>query len=120
MGRMTLITGSERRRRWSAEDKARILAEIEEPGVVVAEVARRADVCTSLVYKWRREARKAASACGFAPVIVETPPPASPATPAASAAEPGVIVVEVKEARVRIGADAPSAVIAATLKALRS
>ena len=72
MGRMTLITGSERRRRWSADDKARILAEIEEPGAVVAEVARRADVCTSLVYKWRREARKAASARGFAPVIVES------------------------------------------------
>jgi transposase len=61
MGRMTLITGSERRRRWGAEDKARILAEIEEPGAVVADVARRADVCTSLVYKWRREARRAAA-----------------------------------------------------------
>ena len=109
-----MITGSERRRRWGAEDKARILAEIEEPGAVVAEVARRADVCSSLVYKWRREARRAASACGFVPVVVETAPPA------ASPSEPGVIVAEVKEARVRIGADAPPAVIAATLKALRS
>jgi len=115
-----LITGSERRRRWNPEDKARILAEIEEPGAVVAEVARRADVCTSLVYKWRREAQKAADACGFAPVVVETPTPASPTLPAASAPEPYVVVVEVKDARVRIGADAPSAVIAATLKALRS
>jgi len=115
-----LITGSERRRRWGAEDKARILAEIEEPGAVVAEVARRADVCTSLVYKWRREARNASSACGFVPVVVETSPPLSAAPPAASPSEPGVIVVEVKEARVRIGADAPPAVIAATLKALRS
>jgi len=115
-----LITGSERRRQWSADDKARILAEIEAPGAVVAEVARRADVCTSLVYKWRREARKGASAGGFAPVVVEAPPPASPAVPAANAPERGVIVVEVKDARVRIGADAPSAAIAATLKALRS
>ena len=32
----------------------------------------------------------------------------------------GVIEVELKGVRVRIGADAPSAVIAATLKALRS
>jgi transposase len=119
MGRMTLITGSERRRRWSADDKNRILAEIEEPGAVVAEVARRADVCTSLVYKWRREARKAASARGFARVIAEAPP-ASAALPTARASEFGVIIVEVKDARVRIGADAPSAVIAATLKVLRS
>jgi hypothetical protein len=30
MGRMTLITGAERRRRWSDEDGARILAAISE------------------------------------------------------------------------------------------
>jgi transposase len=57
MGRMTLMTGDERRRRWSDEERSRILAAIEEPGAVVAEVARRADICTSLAYKWRREAR---------------------------------------------------------------
>jgi len=38
---MTLITGDERRRRWSEEDRTRILAAISEPGAVVAEVARR-------------------------------------------------------------------------------
>ena len=74
MGRMTLITGDERRRRWSDEERARILAAVEEPGAVVAEVARRADVCTSLVYRWRREARAAASASGFVQVVVENPP----------------------------------------------
>ncbi len=36
MGRMTLMTGDERRRRWSDEERARILAAIEEPGAVVA------------------------------------------------------------------------------------
>ncbi|MGA3065159.1 MAG: transposase [Methylocystis sp.] len=80
MGRMTLITGGERRRRWSDEDRVRILAAIEEPGAMVAEVARREDVCTSLVYKWRRAARRTMNAdvCGFSPVIIETPLPASP------------------------------------------
>jgi transposase len=113
MGRMTLITGDERRRRWSEDDRARILSEIEAPGAVVAEVARRADICTSLVYKWRREARKSAcaSASGFAPLVIEAPPSAEGA--------PDVIVVEVNSARVRISAGAPSALIAATLKALR-
>ncbi len=51
MGGMTLVTGVERRRRWSDEDRVRILAAIAEPGAVVAEVARREDICTSLVYK---------------------------------------------------------------------
>jgi transposase len=110
MGRMTLITGDERRRRWSDEERARILAAIEEPGAVVAEVARRADVCTSLVYRWRREARAMANG------TVENPPPAPSRT---GDAEPGAILVEMRGARIRIGANAPSAVIAATLKALR-
>jgi transposase len=62
---MTLITGVERRRRWSSEERAQILAAIDEPGAVVADVARRADVCTSLVYKWRREARNAVNGPHF-------------------------------------------------------
>ena len=123
MGRMTLITGAERRRRWNEEDRARILAAISEPGAVVAEVARAADVSTSLVYKWRREARAAAltsDAPGFASVVVEAPPAAALSLPPPTTnAEPGIIVVEMREARVRIGADAPIAAITATLKALR-
>ena len=118
---MTVITAQERRRRWSDEERVPVLAEIAEPGAVVAEVARRADVCTSLVYRWRREARKAPDATGFAPVRIEGVAPRSTDTATKPPArEPGVIVVEVKEARVRICADAPSALIAATLKALRS
>jgi transposase len=121
MGRMTLITGGERRRRWSPEERAQILAALEEPGAVVAEVARRADVCTSLVYKWRREARGAAGGCGFAQVIVKDMPTPTPASSARSGEpEVGAILVEMKDARIRIGANASSALIAATLKALRS
>ena len=120
MGRMTLITGDDRRRRWSDADRARILSQIEAPGAVVAEVARREDICTSLVYKWRREARKSAcaSAPGFAPVVIETSSAPLVSPPVAGASD--VIVVEVNDARVRIGAGARSALIAATLKALRS
>jgi len=117
MGRMTLITGGERRRHWSVEERAKILASIDEPGAVIAEVARRADVCTSLIYKWRREARLAANESGFAPVIVEHP---SQSPSPASEPEFDAILVELKDARVRIGANAPSALIATTLKALRS
>ncbi len=100
MGRMTLITGGERRRRWSQEDRARILAGIAEPGAVVADVARREDVCTSLVFKWPAETM-------------------SRGTPARDAAF-GVVEVELRGMRVKIAAAAPVAVIAATLKALRS
>ena len=118
MGRMTVISGAERRRRWSVEDRARILAAISEPGAVVAEVARREDVCTSLVFKWRREMRQAAEAdvSGFAPVVIEAAPSLSASSSRSISA---VIEVELKEARVRIHAGAPSSAIAAALRALR-
>ena len=115
MVRMTLMTGDERRRRWSDEERARILAAIEEPDAVVAEVARRADVCTSLVYRWRREARAMANGTGFARVAVAARAP----TPT-DESELGAILMELNGARIRIGAKAPSTLIAATLKALRS
>ncbi|WP_374547411.1 transposase [Rhodoblastus sp.] len=119
---MTLLSGAERRRRWSEEERARILTAISELGAVIAEVARREDVCTSLVFKWRREMRQAAEAAssGFAPVVIE-PAPMTPSSAASSNCSVSpVIEVELKEARVRIHADAPSSAITAALKALRS
>jgi transposase len=95
------------------------LSAIEAPGAVVAEVARREDVCTSLVYKWRLAARKGAKRAEFTPVIVEPAPASSPA-PSVNGVERGVITVELDDTRVLICADAPATLIAATLKALRS
>ena len=51
-----ILTGPERRRRWSAEEKARIVGETRTPGVRVADVARRHGVSRALLYTWRREA----------------------------------------------------------------
>jgi hypothetical protein len=41
---MEIITGVERRRRWSAAEKQRIVAETEQPGVGIAEIARRYEI----------------------------------------------------------------------------
>ena len=57
IGTVEIITGRERRRRWSVADKLRILAECDAPGVQVAEVAARHGVYRSLVFQWRRQAR---------------------------------------------------------------
>jgi transposase len=115
MAQMTLITGAERRRRWSLEERRQILAEAEAPGAVVAEVARRADVCTSLIYKWRREERSLEQGSGFSRLMLEN-------KPASSVPEPEVapILVELGGAQVKIGASASASLIAATLRALRS
>src|SRR5918999_4247322 len=55
MGQITLFSGPERRRRWSDEERLQILTEAFSPGACVAEVARRHDVSTALVYTWRRK-----------------------------------------------------------------
>jgi hypothetical protein len=57
-GTVEIITGKERRRRWSVEEKLRIVAEAEEPGVRIAEVAARHEVYPSLLFNWRRQVRE--------------------------------------------------------------
>lgn len=51
-----VLSGPERRRRWSSEQKASIAGEAAQPGASVAEVARRHGITRSLLYSWRREA----------------------------------------------------------------
>ena len=50
MGQITLMTGPERRRRWSDTNKVRILGEAFAPGACVSEDARRRDICSGLTY----------------------------------------------------------------------
>lgn len=57
MSQITLVTGPERRRRWSDEDKQRILEEAFGPGGNAADAARRHDVSNGLIYTWRAKAR---------------------------------------------------------------
>jgi transposase len=57
-GTVEIITGKERRRRWSIEEKLRIVSEVEEPGARVTEVAARHEVYPSLLFNWRRQVRE--------------------------------------------------------------
>ena len=57
--RVEVLDGVERRRRWSRDDKMRIIEETLAPGAVVTEIARRHGISTSLVFTWRRRARLA-------------------------------------------------------------
>src|SRR5262249_27932238 len=68
MARVEVFTGPERRRRWTEEQKRAIVAQTLEPGAVVAEVARRAEVGTGQIYRWRRQMR--ARSGGVAQVLI--------------------------------------------------
>ena len=54
---MEIIT-VERRRRWSLEEKLRIVAETEQPGSGIAEIARRYGISRGLLWNWRSQVRR--------------------------------------------------------------
>jgi transposase len=76
--RVEIITGTGRRRRWSTDAKAAIVAESFAPGASVSAVARRHDISPSLLFLWRRQITRAQVAergdrgmpPGFVPVAI--------------------------------------------------
>ncbi len=95
---MEIITGVERRRQWRDEEKLRILAELNQPGVKFSEVARRHDISRGLLWQWRdaqRRGRLVAETPAFVPlqVVPELPAPEPPGgsgpTPCAGPSSPG-------------------------------
>src|SRR5258707_6668316 len=67
--RVEVLGEVERRRRWSRDDKMRIIEETLAPGAVVTEIARRHGIATSLVFTWRRRARLATVASAARQVV---------------------------------------------------
>lgn len=109
MSQVTIISGVERRRVWTDEQKRALVETACEPGANVADIARRADLRPSQLYRWRRDLAKAVP--GFAAVMVS--PDREPA--ASSAA----VVIELGGAVLRIAGDAPPALVSAVVRSLR-
>jgi transposase len=139
MAQVHVLTHPERRRRFSITEKRAIVVAAFAPGAVVSEVARQADVCPSLIYRWRREIGRPG---GFAEVVVAPLVDARghsrddggderdgvPAVPAVEEVRSGAggssvlpaIEIEFSGAsRVRIPASVPAALAAAVIAALR-
>ncbi len=116
MAQVHVFTGPERRRRFSVEQKRAIVGAAFAPGAVVSEIARRADICTSLIYRWRRELGLARG--GFAevvvtPALVET----TPGEVSAPVAAPAIEIEVSGGSRARIPASTPPALAAAVIAA---
>ncbi len=126
--RIEVINGAGGRRRWSADDKARILEETLVQGAVVSEVARRHGLTPQQLFGWRREARRALKAAAeaparFVPAVVETPGPAPEPRLGCgrrrrSRAEG--IELGIEGVVVRVGSGASAQAITAVIRALRS
>jgi transposase-like protein len=67
---MEIITGVERRRRWSLEEKLRIVAETAQPGAGIAEIARRYEISRGLLWNWRSQVRRGVLKLELPPVFL--------------------------------------------------
>jgi transposase len=129
--RLEVITGTGRRRQFSADDKARIIEETLVPGAVVSEVARRHGLSPQQLFGWRRQARRLAETTSnpetpaFVPAVVETPSQRRtkrqdrepmPRTDV----PPGTIEVEIDGVMVRVGRGAEVKTLTAVLRALKA
>jgi transposase len=126
---VAVLSGPERRRRWTSAEKLRIVEESLAGEANVAEVARRHDVHPNLLHGWRRQARAGVLTCAvergtapdseasFASVAVVPEPPAF-AAPVQSAAT-GVIEIELASGtRLRISGAVEPATVSAVIAAL--
>ena len=113
--RLEVITGVGRRRRWSDEDKARIVAESLDPRTSASAVARRYGLHASQLFTWRQRLA-ALAACegpGFVPVVVAEDAAATSPEPA------GRIEIALGPAVVRVGPDVDAAALRRVLEAVR-
>lgn len=111
--RVEVLTGPGRRRRWSEEAKAQIVAETLAPGAVIAEVARRWQICSQQVFTWRREMRHSV-APSFVPIVAEPSMAPHVSTPSPC------IEIQVAGALVRVLPDTDPALLVMVLRALRT
>lgn len=132
--RIEVITGAERRRKWSAREKAEIVAESLSEGAVVSEVARRHGLTPQQLFGWRARLRDAVASSAsssnatpaFVPAVVKhDPSQAALASRAAvvakgtTCAEPAPIEISLGTIVVRVRAEADPRALTAVLKALR-
>ena len=125
--RIEVITGVERRRTWSLEEKVEIVAESFAEGAVVSEVARRHGISPQQLFGRRARlraemaAQAPAGSPAFVPAIVDNARPGAfaPEPEAAARPEPASIEITLGPAVVRVRGTVDARVLTAVLKALK-
>lgn len=122
------VLGAERRRRWSYDEKVRLVEETLQAGETVCGVARRHGVAHSLLFTWRRQARQGRlggdGVAALVPVeITPAPAPAlidAPQTTPVRRATVGIIEIELGGGcRVRVDRDVDGEALQRVLELLR-
>ncbi len=127
---MAEIITVERRRRWSEEDKRRIVAETFEPDASVSSVAKRHGLHPGQVFGWRRSLRGEARgrtlaqrSAAFAPVVIREPVGTSPRLPTPEATKPAsscgrIEIILGRGRRIVVGADVDASALRRVLDVL--
>jgi len=125
--RIELFTGAGRRRIWSTDEKAAIVAESYAGGASVCEIARRRGLTPTQLFTWRREARKRAAhdaelAPLFVPAVIETVASREPVARrrVCSPRRTPAVELEIDGVIVRVASGADEATIAAVIQALKA
>jgi transposase len=126
ISRAEVITSVERRRRWSQDEKERLVAASLEPGANVSEVARVAGLHVSQLFRWRKELcrRGEASIAPFVPVeIGPSVPPRevaeAPLVPARRRKSHGIIEIDLGSGhRIRVDGEVDGDALRRVLDAL--
>lgn len=120
MARMEIISGNDRRRRWSDDEKLLVLEEAAQPGVRLSHVARRYDILPQQIRRWRRqllgEVPTSPDAPIFAPVTLIDP--ATPSHQSGRGTKPRPVMVEIslRNGRVlKVAADLERQVLASLI-----
>ena len=117
--RIEVITGVGRRRRWTDEEKAWIVAESLDPATTSSAVARRYGLHASQLFVWRQQLQRSASSAetigrpGFLPVLL-----AEGSAPPAKAV--GRMEIALGPAVVRVGVDVDGPALRRVLEVVRS
>jgi len=130
--RLEVFTGAGRRRSFSDEDKARIVAEIATSGESVCAVARRHGLSPQQLFGWRRRLRESqvgsseADGLQFVPAVVDVTSSASPARrqrnlpPCKAAPGAGAMEIEIDGIMIRVGRGADAKTLMTVLRALKA
>jgi transposase len=124
------VLGAERRRRWSYDEKVRLVEETLRAGETVCGVARRHGLAQSLLFTWRRQARQGRLGGEAVPALVpveigSAPVPKSPcarqppSSLPAQRAGAGIIEIELGGCRVRVDRDVDTEALQRVLELLR-
>lgn len=127
--RIELISGRRRRRSWSTEEKARILAESFAEGANISEVARQYGINRGLLFTWRRQvnATIAGHHCevtdagarprpAFVPIVEIA---ANPSPEPISSPQTGVIELRIADVHLVLSGAVDAATLRVVLSALR-